>query len=209
MEKTKAIISKFKNLLRPYYHHGLMATSFIKIRLLGTTASRLEIGSGPAKREGWLTLDMSSGADVFWDLRRRLPFDDGCFDQVYCSHVLEHFSFNELKLLLLEVRRVLRRGGEFLITVPDASLYVDAYLGRRSGGELMKYAPAVCSGKPMDILNYIFYMDGHHKFMFDNESLAFHCEGAGFVECAVRPFDENLDMPARDYESLYMRCCKQ
>jgi predicted SAM-dependent methyltransferase len=123
--------------------------------------------------------------------------------------VLEHFSFHELKFLLSEVNRVLISGGEFLITVPDASIYIDAYLGNRSGAKLMKYSPAVSSEKPMDILNYIFYMDGHHKFMFDKENLALHCERVGFESCVARPFEEGLDLPERDYESLYMSCRKK
>ncbi len=60
----------------------------------------------------------------------------------------------------------------------------------------------------MEILKYMFYMDGHHKFMFDLENLAFHCEAAGFTDCAPRVFDPHLDMAARDYESLYMSCRK-
>jgi predicted SAM-dependent methyltransferase len=111
--------------------------------------------------------------------------------------------------LLNEVCRILRPNGEFLIAVPDASIYVDAYIGKRDADELMQYKPAITSGKSMDVLNYIFYMDGHHKFMFDSENLAFHCEAAGFVSCSTRPFDPTLDMAARDYESLYMSCRKQ
>jgi predicted SAM-dependent methyltransferase len=111
--------------------------------------------------------------------------------------------------VLREVHRLLRPSAEFLIPVPDASLYVEAYLGKRDADELMQYEPAIASRKSMDVLNYIFYMDGHHKFMFDFENLAFHCGAAGFVRCESRPFDPFIDIAARDYESLYMSCRKQ
>lgn len=186
-----------------------MGISHLKIKMGLLNKAQLEIGSGSTQRAGWLTLDMCKGADIYWDLRYKMPFNESSFDRVYCSHVLEHFAYRELKELLSEVHRILRPNGEFLIAVPDASIYVDAYLGKRGATELMQYQPAIPSRKSMDVLNYIFYMDGHHKFMFDAENLAFHCEAAGFVSCIPRSFDPTLDMAARDYESLYMSCRKQ
>lgn len=178
------------------------------MRLLKESPLYLEIGSGPKKRQGWLTLDMCSGADVFWDLRHSLPFPENTFKAVYCSHVLEHFSYPQLVKLLREIYRVMQPGGRFLIAVPDASLYIDAYLGKIDPKTLLMYEPAVISQSPMDYLNYIFYMDGHHKMMFDVKNLALHSEAAGFVECSLREFDGALDVPERQYESLYMVCKK-
>ena len=203
------VLNGIKGFLRKYYYLGLMAASYLMIKTGRSNKTQLEIGSGPTQRTGWITLDMCKGADVYWDLRYKTPFKESSFDRVYCSHVLEHFSYQGLKELLSEVHRILRPNGEFLIAVPDASIYVDAYIGKRDADELMQYKPAIVSGKSMDVLNYIFYMDGHHKFMFDSENLAFHCGAAGFVGCSPRPFDPSLDMAGRDYESLYMSCRKQ
>lgn len=195
--------------VRRCYYLGLMAASYLKIKMGYLNKAQLEIGSGSTQRAGWLTLDMCKGADIYWDLRYKTPFAESTFDRVYCSHVLEHFAYRDLKKLLSEMHRVLRPNGEFLIAVPDASIYVEAYLGKRDTGELMQYKPAIASDKPMDVLNYIFYMDGHHRFMFDFESLVFHCVEAGFVDCSSRSFDPALDLAARDYESLYISCRKQ
>ena len=169
----------------------------------------LELGSGPKSKSGWLTVDTCKGADVFWDLRLRLPFPDFTFTTVYCSHVLEHFSYTDLRKLLSEINRVLKPGGSFLIAVPDASLYVDIYNGKLDSTPFLKYEPAVVSREPMDILNYIFYMGGEHKFMFDKQNLRSHCESAGFERGALREFDPDLDLEFRRYESLYFKCEKR
>ncbi len=50
------------------------------------------------------------------DICRRLPFQEGSFDVVFCSHILEHVSspFDLLK----ECRRVLKNDGIIIVTVP-------------------------------------------------------------------------------------------
>lgn len=54
-------------------------------------------------------------ADVFYD-GDRFPFEDGSFDGVLCTQVLEHV-FNPEEFLR-EVARVLRPGGTLVLTVP-------------------------------------------------------------------------------------------
>ena len=58
---------------------------------------------------------LSRYVDVKSDILQ-LPFRDGSFDIVHCSHVLEHVSDD--RLALRELRRVLRPGGWGLIQVP-------------------------------------------------------------------------------------------
>ena len=45
-----------------------------------------------------------------------IPLEHGSVDLVWCSEVLEHVA--DVAHLLLEARRVLRRGGRLLVTVP-------------------------------------------------------------------------------------------
>jgi SAM-dependent methyltransferase len=55
--------------------------------------------------------------DVFYD-GKHLPFDDNHFDSVFCSEVFEHiFNLDEI---LNEIHRVMKPGGNILITCPFA-----------------------------------------------------------------------------------------
>lgn len=45
-----------------------------------------------------------------------LPFRDAAFDKVICAEVLEHIP--DYQAVLLEVRRVLKPGGQFAVSVP-------------------------------------------------------------------------------------------
>lgn len=48
-----------------------------------------------------------------------LPFDDGSFARALCLDVLEHLTFDDQPRALSELHRVIRPGGELLVTVPN------------------------------------------------------------------------------------------
>jgi len=48
-----------------------------------------------------------------------LPFDGDVFDRVLCLDVLEHLSYADQERALAEIHRVLRPGGEALVSVPN------------------------------------------------------------------------------------------
>ena len=49
----------------------------------------------------------------------RLPFPDAAFDAVLCLDVLEHLAYADQPRALAEMHRVLRAGGELLVSVPN------------------------------------------------------------------------------------------
>ena len=48
-----------------------------------------------------------------------LPYGDDSFDRALCLDVLEHLSFEEQPAALAELHRVLKPGGELLVSVPN------------------------------------------------------------------------------------------
>ncbi len=69
-----------------------------------------------------------------------LPYDDGQFDAVLCTDVLEHMAPEQQAGLLDEVARVLTPGGQFCMTTPNLG-----YLRR------LVYAPADRAEKPIGL----------------------------------------------------------
>jgi predicted SAM-dependent methyltransferase len=118
--------------------------------------------------------------------------------------VLEHFFYRDLIRLLVDCNRVLKPGGSFSACVPDAGIYVRAYITPNSfNRSFLAYKPAIVSDLKMDRLNYIAYMDGHHRFMFDEENLLRVLTEAGFTDVRRRDFNPALDKFERKYESIY------
>jgi predicted SAM-dependent methyltransferase len=79
----------------------------------------LDIGCGLCKK-GHIGIDVrkTRDVDVVADVRQ-LPFRADVFDHIYSSAVIEHFSHREIRQLICEWTRVLRRGGLFEIECPD------------------------------------------------------------------------------------------
>ena len=48
-----------------------------------------------------------------------MPYPDGSFERALCLDVLEHLTFEEQPRALAELHRVLGRGGELLVSVPN------------------------------------------------------------------------------------------
>ena len=174
----------------------------------------LELGAGGRKRQGWTSIDLGN-ADIVMDLESApLPFPDGSVHYIYSSHVFEHFTYPEPMLgILAECFRSLKPGGVFDLSVPDARPYIEAYCAKS-----FRYPyPLACLHLPavethtngqIDIINYMAYMGGGHRYMFDEENLPNILRRAGFKGVHLREFSPGMDIPERRFESLYARGVK-
>ncbi len=178
-----------------------------KIRRLLKQRSEISIELGAGQKKGvgeWLTIDLTSQSDLYWDLRKGIPFPDKRISRIYSSHFFEHLSFPEIQQFLQECKRVLIPGGEFSICVPNARIYLEAYVkGESMDSTFFGYAPAYNNTTRIDYVNYMAYMNGEHKYMFDEENLVFILKYAGFSNVQLREFDPAIDLLERDFESIY------
>lgn len=80
---------------------------------------KLDIGCGEEEISNAIRVDIRKTdiVDVIADARF-LPFKDATFDYVYSSHLIEHFSHRDVKSVLLEWIRVLKKGGTIEIRCP-------------------------------------------------------------------------------------------
>ncbi|MFN2127554.1 MAG: class I SAM-dependent methyltransferase [Anaerolineales bacterium] len=171
----------------------------------------LELGAGPRKgKNGWVTSDLFIGPDLMIDLLKPLPFPDNTIDMVYASHVLEHFSIQQIENILMECGRVLKLDGMISLCVPDAAIYIDAYQNPESFNPAYycRYKPAYKFYSKIDYINYVAYMDGQHFHLFDQENLIAILCRSGFREVKGREFDPELDRRDRDHTSLYIQGLK-
>lgn len=194
------------------YSLACCITGLIKVKLFfsKTRHNMLEIGAGISRKQDIITSDLDLKSDYPFDLRSGLPFPDESIDFIYAEHVLEHFNYRELLVLLGECKRVMKSGAVLKVSVPNARIYLDAYAKPQNFDHRVYCTHDVGLNYELKInyANYMFYMDGHHRHMFDEESLLSILESVEFGRVCTRDFDMNLDRKARQYESIYAQCVK-
>ena len=103
----------------------LIAFSFVED---GIGKRALDIGcrdgfwSERLKKRGYdvsaLDLEPNYKSAIKHDVEEGLPFDDACFDLVWCTEVIEHL--HTPKYLLDEIKRVLKPSGLSILTTPNS-----------------------------------------------------------------------------------------
>jgi ubiquinone/menaquinone biosynthesis C-methylase UbiE len=95
--------------------------------------TRLNLGCGFDKREGFINVDKySTLADVNADILK-LPFKDNFADEVVLFHVIEHVPYLKHVDLLDEIFRVTKEGGTFYISFPEFEKCSKAFLENKDG----------------------------------------------------------------------------
>lgn len=168
--------------------------------------NKLEIGLGNSrKKEGFITSDLNLKTDYPYDLRMGLPFGKDSIDMIYSEHVLEHFSYKDLIFLLKDCYRVMKPNGVFSVAIPNAKIYLNAYANSEPFDQkkYCSYQFGLSYKNKIDYVNYIFYMDGEHRHMFDEESVVTILSEVGFNNVKLRDFDSQIDQEERRYQSIY------
>jgi len=62
------------------------------------------------------------------NLLEELPFQSDSFDLIYSSHFIEHLSLDNLKNLLTECNRILKKNGKIRLVLPDFENIVKEYI---------------------------------------------------------------------------------
>lgn len=183
----------------------------IKFLLESGRPIKIELGSSQKRMEGWITMDLDPKSDLCMDLSQPLPFPDNCVEEIYSSHLFEHFYFPYPMLnLLSECYRILKPGGIFKIAVPNARIYIESYQNSEQFDpqKYCLYTPAYHYHSKIDFINYIAYMDGHHRYLFDEENLPKVIAHGGFENVKLRDFEPGLDLESRKHESIYAEAIK-
>lgn len=161
---------------------------------------RLNLGCGEKmypKDEGWVNIDLTLPDTVngHWfikhDLRRTLPFASNTADNIYASHIIEHFTVKEWESIRIDWYRVLKPGGGLVIECPDAvkaaGLFASDFDNRRWQlwhTVLYGEAPEVDEETGMGDGRF-----GRHKQGFDIPRITAELKALGMTITRARPWN--------------------
>ena len=142
---------------------------------------RINIGCGTVQMDGYLNVDLhNEDADLIADAHA-LPFEDESIDEIYSSHLLEHFAGSlqnpEVLTVLQEWFRVMVPGGIIKVEVPNLEWCLRNWL-EQSEEDRWRF--------PLDTIFGMETHDGeYHKTGFDARHLKCFLRRAGFVNIVI------------------------
>jgi predicted SAM-dependent methyltransferase len=138
---------------------------------------RLNLGCGHISLPDYLNVDRRAllGVDIVAEVDD-LPFEPGEVEEIYSSHLIEHFTQEHLRRELLPYwLGLLKAGGHFRAVVPDAQAMTKAFLNGECRFE--QYRQVTFGGQDYD--------GDFHYNMFNTDSFTKLLGEAGYVDIRV------------------------
>lgn len=93
-----------------------------KAKEMSKKVKNVQLGCGNHILEDYINIDINDKADIYWDVRKGLPFDDNSIEKIFSEHFFEHLDYPiSANKVLEESYRVLKGSGEIIIGVPDCN----------------------------------------------------------------------------------------
>lgn len=189
--------------------------------VLKPTPTKVQIGGGGHRIEGFFNIDIVPPADLLWDVREGVPLADASVETIFSEHFLEHIDYpRSAKYYAREAHRVLAPGGQLITGVPDAAFALNQYLAPLERAlEMIErwYAKRQCRADIntcLDLINYVFRDQDDdptynpHYWAYDHEKLVQLFTEAGFRAVEPWTFDPTMANPKRQWASVYVIAAK-
>ena len=157
----------------------------------------------------------------YGDITAGLPIADDSVELMYCSHILEHITLDELRQALQNCYRYLQPGGIFRMVLPDLEILVQQYLNSTDPDAALVFMHDSwlgISSRRRDLLGFLksWLSGSHHLWMWDYKSLSRELSNVGFVDIRRARFGDSgiaefaeLENPERWQDELGIQCCKR
>lgn len=137
----------------------------------------------------------------YGDIVKGLNVSKNTYDGIYCSHVLEHLSYYDLKTSLKNTYEYLKPGGIFRMVLPDLEILCREYLNevnkKNSKGSLkfMNNSLLGVTERKRGLKQILTNMIGNskHLWMWDYYSLSDELREVGFSDIRRCEFNDSSD----------------
>lgn len=190
-----------------------------KAQKMSEKIKNVQLGCGNHILANYINIDINDKADIYWDIRKSLPFNDNSIENIFSEHFFEHLDYPvSANRVLEESYRVLKNGGEIIIGVPDCDFPLNDiynqnvknittakekwYSKRKDVLENMNTS--------LDYLNYVmrdqlYHSEYHpHYWGYNRENLTLMLKKHGFKKIKKWSIDRNIINPKREWGTLYL-----
>lgn len=149
----------------------------------------------------------------YGDIVKGLPVSSGTCSRVYCSHVLEHLSLDDLRRALRNTHLILKPGGVFRLVLPDLEYLIRRYLADASPDaalKMMRESGLGLESRPRGLFATakVFFGNSRHLWMWDYRALSIELENAGFISIRRAEIGDSEDpaFSAAEDASRWLHC---
>jgi len=137
----------------------------------------------------------------YGDIVKGLPEEDNSCDGIYCSHVLEHLSYEDFIRALNNTYVILKPGGIFRLVMPDLEIIINSYITNKIKGNKeasVKFIRSTLMGtnsrsKGVRSIIESSFGNANHLWLWDKDSTILELEKLGFKNIRVCKYDDSKD----------------
>lgn len=137
----------------------------------------------------------------YGDIVKGINIKDNSCAGLYCSHILEHLSYNDLMVSLKNSYKMLKPGGTFRMVLPDMERYCRDYISALDSGQpdacntLMDETLLGVKQRNRGFLQFIkgYMGNSKHLWMWDYSSLSNALAEVGFTRIRRCEFNDSAD----------------
>lgn len=138
----------------------------------------------------------------YGDIIKGLPLQHNSCDGIFCSHTLEHLSFNDCKTAIKNTYDLLKPGGIFRCVVPDLESSARTYVEKLdkgdidSGNQFIRETLLGIEKRPKGFKNFLisYFGNSHHLWMWDKLTLENELKLAGFSSVRLCSYNDSKDV---------------
>jgi SAM-dependent methyltransferase len=156
----------------------------------------------------------------YGDIVKGLPLPDGSVRLLYCSHVLEHLSLQDLRRALRNCNRLMATGGIFRLVLPDLEALINDYVVSRGVTRAEDFIRSTLMGvedrdTSLKGLLEMFLGNARHLWLWDYAGLSHELQAAGFIDIRRAHFGDSgitefsaVESPDRWVNALGIQCSR-
>jgi SAM-dependent methyltransferase len=137
----------------------------------------------------------------YGDIVKNFPVKNNSCDGIYCSHVLEHLSYEDCIKALKNTYDILKPGGIFRLVMPDFKNLVNVYLNKKESGDrsastyFMEVSYMATKSRPKGFKAIVESIFGNakHLWLWDKDATIFELEKIGFKNIRECEFNDSTD----------------
>lgn len=128
------------------------------------------------------------------DVTKKIPLPSQSVAIIYSSHMLEHLDQDEVDKFLIEVKRILIKGGILRLAIPDLEKFINRYLENRDANEFVS-SLNICKPRPKTLQEKFRILTvgaRHHQWQYDATSLSKLLLRHGFSQVKTLKIGETI-----------------